>query len=153
MASFRSLYRDAEGTLGPAEWARASALPVGIAVAMTALAYLVSPGPRDLATQPFVSASIVAVHAYLMIYGFALILLAVMQYFVSAKRFRDLGRPPGLAGLAPFALLLAGAAAWFQPRSEGAMPEWAVWPFYLVALGVIVWNVIELGFLERRSKP
>jgi uncharacterized membrane protein YhaH (DUF805 family) len=149
MASFRALYRDAEGTLGPSQWARASALPVGLALAMTALAYAVSPGPRDLATQPFVSVSIVAVHAYLLVYGFALILLAVMQYFVSAKRFRDLGRAPGWAGLAPFALLLAGAAAWFQPRSEGAMPEWAVWPFYAFALAVVVWNVVELGFVKR----
>ena len=154
MASFRFLYREAEGRIGPAEWVRASALPVGIAVAMTALAWLIAPGPRDLGSQPFFSVSIILVHAYLMIYGFALILLAVMQYFVSAKRFRDLGRPSGLAGLAPFALLLAGAAMWFQPRSEGAMPEWAVWPFYLVALGVVVWNVIELGFVKADgSKP
>jgi hypothetical protein len=152
MASFRALYRDAEGTIGPALWARASALPIGAAVAMTALAYAISPGPRDLATQPFFSVSIVAVHAYLMAYGFALIVLAVMQYFVSAKRFRDLGRAPGLAGLAPFALLLAGAATWFQPRSEGAMPEWAVWPFYAVALAVVVWNVVELGFVARRAR-
>jgi uncharacterized membrane protein YhaH (DUF805 family) len=149
MASFRSLYRDAEGTIGPDLWARASALPVGLALAMTALAYAVSPGPRDLSVQPFASVSIVAVHAYLLVYGFALIFLAVMQYFVSAKRFRDLGRAPGWAGLAPFALLLAGAAAWFQPRSEGAMPEWAVWPFYAFALAVIAWNVVELGFVKR----
>ena len=151
MASFRSLYRDAEGSLGPAEWRRASLLPVGVALAMTALALAVAPGPRDLGSQPFFSVSIFAVHAYLMLYGFALILLAVMQYFVSAKRFRDLGRPPGLAGLAPLALLLAGAAAWFQPRSEGAMPEWAVWPFYGVALLVVAWNVFELGFVNRRG--
>ncbi len=154
MASFRFLYREAEGRIGPTQWARASLLPVGIALAMSALAWAVAPGPRDLGTQPFVSVSIVAVHAYLMIYGFALILLAVMQYFVSAKRFRDLGRPPGLAGLAPLTLLLAGAAMWFQPRSEGAMPEWAVWPFYALALVVVVWNVIELGFVNAdRSKP
>ena len=149
MASFRTLYRDADGTLGPAEWVRASALPIGVALAMTALAYAISPGPRDLATQPFFSVSIVAVHAYLMVYGFALIFLAVMQYFVSAKRFRDLGRAPGLAGLLPLALLLAGAAAWFQPRSEGAMPEWAVWPFYALALAVVVGNVAVLGFVKR----
>ena len=149
MANFRALYRDADGVLGPGEWARASALPVGLALALTALAYAVSPGPRDLATQPFFSLSIFAVHAYLMFYGFALIVLAVMQYFVSAKRFRDLKRSPGWAGLAPFALLLAGAAAWFQPRSEGAMPEWAVWPFYLFALAVVAWNVAELGFVKR----
>ena len=149
MATFRALYRDADGTLGPAEWLSASALPVGVAIVMTMLAYAISPGPRDLSVQPFFSVSIFAVHAYLLFYGFALFVLAVMEYFVSAKRLRDLGRAPGLAGLAPLALLLAGAAAWFQPRSEGAMPEWAVWPFYAVALAVVVGNVAVLGFVKR----
>ena len=74
------------------------------------------------------------------------------QYFVSAKRFDDLGKPPALAGLAPFALLVAGAAAWFQPRSEGAMPAWGVWPFYALAAGVIVWNIVELGFARGKRR-
>ena len=148
--NFHFLYREADGAIGPGDWARASLLPVGVALAMTALAIAISPGaPRDLATQPFFSVSIVAVHAYLMVYGFALILLAVMQYFVSAKRFADLGRPPAFAGIAPFAILIAGAAAWFQPRSEGSMPAWAVYPFYALAAGVVVWNIVELGFRKR----
>ncbi len=152
MPSFRFLYRAAEGAIGPALWARASAWPVGIAVAMTALAYVIAPGPRDLGTQPFFSLSIFAVHAYFIVYGFALFVLAVAQYFVSAKRFADLGKSPAWAGLAPFCLLLAGAAAWFQPRSEGAMPEWGVWPFYALAVAVVIWNIAELGFAPGKSK-
>jgi uncharacterized membrane protein YhaH (DUF805 family) len=151
MASFRFLYREAEGRIGPRLWATASVPPVGVALAMTWAAWAMAPGPRDLGAQPFFSLSIVAVHAYLLVYGFALIFLAVAQYFVSAKRFIDLGKSPSWAGLAPFALLIAGAAAWYQPRSEGSMPAWAVWPFYAVAAGVIVWNIAELGF--ARSKP
>ena len=150
--TFRFLYREAERPIGPGLWARASALPVGAALAMTGIAWAIAPGPRDLASQPFIAVSIVAVHAYLLVYGFALIFLAVMQYFVSAKRFLDLGKSTAWAGLAPFALLLAGAAAWFQPRSEGAMPEWAVWPFCAFALAVIVWNVAELGFVKRTRR-
>ena len=145
MADFRFLYRQAEGRIGPGLWARASLGPTGIALAMTALAWALAPGPRDLSQQPFFSFSILAVYAYLLIYGFALIGLAVAQYFVSAKRFADLGMAPAWAGLAPFALLLAGAAAWFQPRSEGAMPAWAVWPFYALAASVLIWNVGALG--------
>jgi hypothetical protein len=145
----RFLYREDKGTIGPGLWARASALPVGVALAMTLLAWIVAPGPRDLGSQPFFSLSIVAVHAYLMVYGFSLIFLSVAQYFVSAKRFNDLGKSPSLAGLAPFALLVAGAAAWFQPRSEGLMPPWSVWPFYAIAAAVVVWNVAELGFARR----
>jgi uncharacterized membrane protein YhaH (DUF805 family) len=152
MASFRFLYREAEGAIGPRLWARASLWPVGIAIVMTGLAWAIAPGPRDLGSQPFFSLSIFAVHAYFIVYGFALFVLAVAQYFVSAKRFADLGKSPAWAGLAPFCLLLAGAAAWFQPRSEGAMPEWAVWPFYALALAVVIWNIAELGFAPGKSK-
>ena len=151
MASFRFLDREAEGAIGPGEWVRASALPLGLALGMTALAWALSPGPRDLGSQPFISLGIVATHAYFIVYGFALLLLAVMQYFVSAKRFRDLGRPPALAGLMPFCLLIAGAAAWFQPRSEGLLPPWSVWPFLALAFGVAIWNVVELGFVRGKA--
>jgi hypothetical protein len=150
MASFRFLYREAEGTIGPGLWARASAAVVGVALALTALAWVVAPGPRDLKTQPFFSVSIVAVHTYLAFYGFALFVLAVAQYFVSAKRFNDLGLSPGWAGLAPFSLLIAGAATWYQPRSVGGMPAWAVYPFYVFAIAVLIWNVAALGFTKRK---
>jgi uncharacterized membrane protein YhaH (DUF805 family) len=150
--NFHFLYRESEGAIGPGLWARASALPVGVAVIMTLIAWGVAPRvPRDLASQPFFSFTIFAVHTYLMIYSFALIFLSVAQYFVSAKRFADLGRSPAWAGLAPLCLLVAGAANWFQPRSEGAMPVWAVYPFDALALAVVIWNIVELGFIERPS--
>ena len=150
--TFRFLYRETEGAIGPALWRQASAWPVGIALAMTAVAWALAPGPRDLGTQPFFSLSILAVHAYFIVYGFALFVLAVAQYFVSAKRYKDLGKSPAWAGLAPFCLLLAGAAAWFQPRSEGAMPAVAVYPFLALAVAVVVWSVAELGFARGKSE-
>jgi hypothetical protein len=152
MPSFRFLYRQAEGKIGPGLWFRASAPPVAITMVMTLLAWAVAPGPRDLGSQPFFSFSIVAVHAYFIVYSFALIVLAVAQYFVSAKRFNDLGMAPGWAGLAPFSLLVAGAATWFQPRSEGAMPGWAIYPFYVFAIAVVVWNIAKLGFARVPQK-
>ena len=152
MASFRFLYREAEGRIGPRLWAQASALPVGVALAMTWAAWALAPGPRDLGAQPFFSLSIVAVHAYLLVYGFALIFLAVAQYFVSAKRFIDLGKSPSWAGLAPFALLVAGAAAWYQPRSEGSMPAWLTDPFYAAPSAIVIWTIVELGFIAGRPQ-
>ena len=150
--TFRFLYRESEGVIGPGLWARASAWPVGIALAMTAVAWALAPGPRDLGSQPFFSLSILAVHAYFIVYGFALFVLAVAEYFVSAKRFNDLGKSPAWAGLEPFGLLLAGAAAWYQPRSEGAMPAAALYPFLALAVGIVVWNVAELGFAHGKSE-
>ncbi|HYA73787.1 MAG TPA: hypothetical protein VEF36_11585, partial [Roseiarcus sp.] len=84
--------------------------------------------------------------------AFALILCAVAEYFVSAKRFADRGKPPALAGLAPFSLLLAGAAHWYQPRSEGAMPLGIAYVFDAIAIAIVAWNVIELGFGESRRR-
>ena len=81
-----------------------------------------------------------------MVYVFALFLCAIAEYFVSAKRFADRGKPPALAGLAPFSLLIAGAAYWYQPRSEGTAPEGLVTAFAALAVAIIAWNVIELGF-------
>ena len=152
-ARFRFLYRESEGVVGPREWARASVAPVGIALVLTIVAFAVAPNaPRDLAREAFIDPVIVARHAYLIVYSFALILCAVAEYFVSAKRFADRGKPPALAGLAPFSLLIAGAAYWYQPRSEGTMPEGLVYVFAALAVAIIAWNVIELGFGAGRRR-
>jgi len=152
-ARFRFLYRVSEGFVGGREWARASVGPVGIALALTLIAFAVAPNaPRDLAHEAFIDPLTVARHAYLIVYSFALILCAVAEYFVSAKRFADRGKPPALAGLAPFSLLIAGAAHWYQPRSEGSMPEGFVYLFDALAVAILAWNVIELGFGASRRR-
>jgi len=149
--NFHFLYRQTEGIIDRATWVRASLGPVGIAFVLTMIAWLVAPNqPRDLGSQSFFSFGLVLAHAYLIFYGFALILCAVAEYFVSAKRFRDRGMPAELAGLAPFALLLTAAAHWFQPRSEGSMPEWATTAFDIAALAILLWTVAELAFGVRR---
>ena len=152
-ARFRFLYRESEGAIGAGEWALASAGPVGVALVLTIVAFAVAPNaPRDLTREAFIDPLTVARHAYLIVYSFALIICAVAEYFVSAKRFADRGRPPALAGLAPFSLLIAGAAYWYQPRSEGTMPEGLVYAFAALAVAVIAWNVIELGFGASRRR-
>lgn len=151
-SGFRFLYRQTEGVIDRATWARGSVGPVAIALALTAVAVAIAPGkPRDLATEAFIDVSVIAVHVYFLAYAFALLLCAVAEYFLSAKRFADRGKPGALAGVAPFALLLAGAANWFQPRSEGSMPEWLTYVFDLAALAALVWTVAELGFGPRAS--
>jgi uncharacterized membrane protein YhaH (DUF805 family) len=148
---FRFLYRQAEGVIDRRAWRRASLPLVAIAFLLTAIWLAIAPsGPRDLAREAFFDPIVVATHVYFVVYSFALILCAVAEYFVSAKRFADRGKPPALAGLAPFSLLLAGAAHWLQPRSEGAMPEGLAYAFDAVALAIVAWNVIELGFAGSR---
>ncbi|HEY1944501.1 MAG TPA: hypothetical protein VGH40_20500 [Roseiarcus sp.] len=150
---FRFLYREAEGVIDRGAWARASAAPVGVALVMTLIWLVIAPdAPRDLAHEAFIDLRVVATHLYFLVYAFALIFCAVAEYFVSAKRFADRAKPPALAGLLPFSLLLAGAANWYQPRSEGTMPEWLTYVFDALAIAIVVWNVVELGFGESRRR-
>jgi uncharacterized membrane protein YhaH (DUF805 family) len=144
---FRFLYRQGEGRIDARQWRGASWRPAAIAIALTLVWLLVAPrAARDLAHENLIDWSIVATYAYLIIYVFVLFLCAIAEYFVCAKRFADRGKPAALAGLAPFALFLAGAANWYQPRSEGTMPAWLTLAFDAAALGALVWTIVELGF-------
>ena len=81
---------------------------------------------RDLERgSALVDPAALAVYVYLLLYAFAVILIAVCYYNLSAKRFRARALTPGLAGLVPLAALLAGSTHWIVPRSEGMVPGWA----------------------------
>ena len=151
-ARFRFLYRQGEGEISAREWLSASALPLVIALILSLIWLAVMPREgRDLAREGLIDWSIAAVYLYLLAFVFVLFICAVAEYFVSAKRFADRGKPQAFAGFAPFCLLLAGAAHWYQPRSEGGMPAWGVWVFDVVAAAVVIWNVVELGFVRGRK--
>ncbi len=110
-ACWRFLYRQSEGRIGPGEWVRASLPPAAIVAALTLIWLAIAPSEEREPTNGLIDISIMATYAYLMIYAFVVLLCAVAQYFVSAKRFADRGKAPALAGVAPFAIFLAGAAA------------------------------------------
>ncbi len=152
-ARFRFLYRQGEGTINRRQWRRASWPPVAIALAMTFLWLVIAPRQaRDLSREGLIDVGVIATYAYLLVYVFALLLCAIAEYFVSAKRFADRGKPQELAGLAPFLLFLAGAAHWYEPRSEGTMPLWLAWAFDAAAAAVILWTVAELGFAAQKQR-
>jgi len=151
---FSFLYRQGEGYLTPREWVLASLPPIAILVLMTVIWFSIAPsGPRDLATQEFFDPRVFAAFVYLPIYTLAIFLCAAAQYFVSAKRFADRAMPRSLAGIAPLSILVAGAAHWYQPRSEGLAPAWVPLAFDALALLAISWTIAELGFgASRRPK-
>ena len=151
-ARFRFLYRQGEGVIDARAWALASLAPVGLALVLTAIAVVAEPGaPRDLASEAFVDPLVIARHLYLIVYAFALIVCAVAEYFVCAKRFADRGRPPALAGLAPLAIFIAAAANWWTPLSEGIAPPALPYGFDALALAVVAWTIAELGFGASRA--
>ena len=92
--------------------------------------------------------NIFAAYAYLVFFGFCVILIGVSHYNLSAKRCRARGRPPALAGLLPLFALLCGAANWLYPRVTESMPYWTITLTEAALLTSILWNVVDLGLLR-----
>lgn len=150
-ANFRFLYRETEGRIDRATWWTAS-LPLALLLFVLTMIWLAirPPGARDLVTQGFFDAKTAVVYLYLILFAFTVLLVSVMQYSVSAKRLRDRGLPPSLAGLLPFAVFFTGGMHWLAPRSAGALPDWSLWALDVATLAVFFWTVIECGVKKGR---
>jgi uncharacterized membrane protein YhaH (DUF805 family) len=145
------LYRRREGTIGRREWVVASLPPTAILIALTLIWIVIMPREERDPSQGLIDLGVAARYLYLIVYAFIVIFCAVAQYFVSAKRFADLGRPTALAGAAPFAIFFAAAANWYEPRSEGFAPHWLTLLIDAAAAGVVIWTIVELGFAKGAS--
>ena len=149
--SFRFMFRTDRGRIDRAAWWRGTLPLVGLVIVMTAMWEGLRPYTRhDLATAPFLAAPTITAFLYLILFSFALILAAVCEYNLSAKRFRDRGRAAALAAVLPLSVFGAGAVVWFIPRSFGELPEWTAPASLAVVLAVVAWNVWDLGFGESR---
>jgi uncharacterized membrane protein YhaH (DUF805 family) len=148
----RFLFRTDQGVINAKTWRQGTALLGAILVLLTAIWLVVAPfTQRDLAATPFFAWATIAAFVYLLLYAFAILLIAISHYNLSAKRWRDRGRPAGLAGLLPFFALLSGAAHWLQPRVAETMSYWYVAGLDALLVAIIIWNVAELGFCGRRA--
>ena len=146
-SGFRFLYREDRGRIARADWWRAATPLVGLVAAATAGWLAIRPyAVHDLGTQPFIDGATIAAFVYLALYAFGLILAAVCWYNVSAKRFRDRGRPGRWAAVLPLAAFLDGALAWFAPRSFDTVPAWATSAALALVVLIAIWTVIDLGF-------
>ena len=143
------LFRTDQGTISRKLWWRGVAMLAAPLAAFTAVWWLLSPYAwRGLDERRFIDPMTIITYLYLIIFAFAVMLIAVCFVNLSAKRLRARGREPGLAGLAPFAALLAGAAHWLYPRVADTMPWAIVAVCDLVLLAVIAWMVVELGLRD-----
>lgn len=142
------LYRTDQGTLSRAAWWSGLAPLASLLLVMTAIWRLVAPwGQRGLDERAFLDPLTAISYIYLLVYTFAIILIAVCYTNLSAKRFRARGRIGGLAGLLPLAALLSGAAHWLYPRVADAMPYWPIAAIDIAAIAVLVWHIVDLGLL------
>jgi uncharacterized membrane protein YhaH (DUF805 family) len=147
------LFRTDEGRIDARTWWRNIGLLVGIFAVLTIAWILIEPyAQHDLATEPFFAITVLAANLYRIIYGFACILLLVCYYNLSAKRWRDIGSPPALAGLLPFLACLTGALHWIEPRVGGEIPHFVIVIADILLFLILAWNVVELGGLLGARK-
>ena len=145
------LFRTDEGVIDRGIWWRGSlflagclALLTGIWMELSTFAYEAQ-GPA--ARAELFDPNIFAAYAYLIFFGFCVMLISICHYNLSAKRWRARGKPPALAGLLPLLALFSGAAHWLYPRVSESMPYWTVSVTDAALIVVILWNVVELGLL------
>jgi uncharacterized membrane protein YhaH (DUF805 family) len=140
---FAFLFRTDRGRIDRTTWWWGTVPLATVGAVATAGWFAVRPFTHDAIRQP--PALAVAGYLYLVVFAFAVMLLFICEYNLSAKRFHARGRPAALAAALPASALLAGAFAWYLPRSQGALPEWSFWAV-LAAVGLVaLWNVVELG--------
>jgi uncharacterized membrane protein YhaH (DUF805 family) len=149
--SARFLYRTDQGRIGTKVWWMGS-LWLGVILAvLSAIGFAIAPySAHDLAKQPLLDWRVIAVYFYLTGYIFALFLIAICFYNLSAKRWRDRGKPSSLAGLLPFFALLVGAVHWLYPQMGGEIPAWSVVTIDCGFVVLALWTIIELGLLPSR---
>lgn len=148
------LFRTDEGRIDARTWWRNTFLLVAVFAGLTLGWILARPyAEHDLATTPLFTFSVLAANLYRIFYGFAGLLLLICYYNLSAKRWRDIGRPAAFAGILPFLACVAAALHWLEPRVGGEIPHFVVVIADVLVFLTLVWNVVELGGLMgvRRS--
>lgn len=149
------LFRTDQGVIDRGMWWRSTIFLTGCLAILTAIwrevgTYAYEAQNVASRTELF-DANIFAAYAYLVFFGFCVILISVSHYNLSAKRCRARGRAPALAGLLPLFALLSGAAHWLHPRVSESMPWWTVTLADAALLTTILWNVVDLGLLRDPS--
>lgn len=148
------LFRSDEGRIDAATWWRNVALLAGIFAVLTVIWIFVEPfANHNLAKEPLFTVPILLANLYRLIYGFGSLILLISYYNLSAKRWRDIGRPPGLAGVVPFLICLAAALHWLEPRVGGEIPHFLVVLADILFFASLIWTIVELGGLLKLRRP
>jgi uncharacterized membrane protein YhaH (DUF805 family) len=147
--NFRFLFRNDKGSIDRHTWwiAMAALAAAWIAVAIVATGVTVL--AESLAAQDDVNAlSVLTQGVYLSaLFNILIILVYVCYYFVSAKRYNDLGKSPRLALILPAAIYILT----FSPiLADQVLPVFGRWIVLVVFLAVAGWQIYELGFRKGR---
>ena len=147
----RFLFRTETGIIDAPTWRVHAGWLFALLAGMTVVWLLLRPyAHHDLAKSAFIAPMTILAFAYLIIFSFAVLLIAISFTMLSMKRFRDRGEPVGLAGLIPLLALFAGSLHFIQPQAPDVISAW-----YLVAtdgilVAAIIWTIVDCGFRAGR---
>jgi uncharacterized membrane protein YhaH (DUF805 family) len=147
--NFRFLFRDDRGSIDRRTWWVAMAALAAAWIAVVLVATGVTLLAERLAAQESVGMlSLLTQGIYLSaIFNILIVLVYVCYYFVSAKRYNDLGKSPRLALILPAAVYVLT----FSPiLTDQVLPVYGRWAMLVAFLAVAIWQVRELGFRKGR---
>lgn len=153
------LFRSEDGEIDAATWRFHTTWLALLVVALWIVwSFLRRYAFHDIATQPFIAPMTIVAYAYLVLFAFVVIIVAVSYTMLTMKRMRAVHRPPGLAGMVPLLALFAASLAGFQPQTPEAISIWWVVAFDGLFLASAAWTAYELGFRRpsgsaRRDDP
>jgi uncharacterized membrane protein YhaH (DUF805 family) len=140
------LYRTDEGEIDATTWWRGALPLVGIFIVLTLGWILIEPlADKSLATTVVGTIAVLTGNLYRLAYGFACVLLLICLYNLSAKRWRNLGRPSSFAGILPVAAAVTAALHWLEPRVGGELSHNWIIAADIILAGIFLWSVVELG--------
>jgi uncharacterized membrane protein YhaH (DUF805 family) len=149
--SVRFLFQTYEGAIDRQTWRSGMLVLLAILVPLTLIWLWIAPAThRDLSNPELLDVGALGAFIYLLLFAFAVILIAVSWTNLSGKRFRSIGMPGAYAAALPFAALIDGAAHWFQPRATDVFPGWALVLLDIATAAVTLWSLYELGVAEPR---
>jgi uncharacterized membrane protein YhaH (DUF805 family) len=148
----RFLFRNEAGLIDAPTWRLHAAWLAGLAAVMTLIWLALRPyAHHDLATTAFLDPMTIVAFAYLIIYAFAVLIVAISYTMLSMKRLRDRGEPTGLAGLVPLLALCAGSLHFLQAKTPDVISGWYVVGLDAASVLVLVATIADLGFRKGRS--
>ncbi|MEW6435712.1 MAG: hypothetical protein AB1508_00915 [Pseudomonadota bacterium] len=148
--SLSFLYRSDEGEIDAAIWWRGALILVGIFAVLTLGWIVIEPfADKSLATTVVGTIVVLTANLYRLAYGFICLMLLICLYNLSAKRWRNLGRPSSFAGILPVWTAITAALHWLEPRVAGALPHYVVVIADVLLIATLIWNVVALGGIAR----
>jgi uncharacterized membrane protein YhaH (DUF805 family) len=148
---FSFLYRTDQGEIDAATWWRGLLPLLGIFLVLTLGWIIAEPyADKSLATNVPGAIVVIAGNIYRIIYGAISVLLLICFYNLSAKRWRNLGRPSSFAGILPLVAATVGALNWLEPRVGGDLPHAVVILAEIILFGVFLWTFVECGGFRAR---